>query len=139
MIIAIVNEHLIRMQMTRIKKDDIEKINAAKSILEKEYHRRYTLKDIARMVASNEGTLKRCFKLVTKMTFYEYVTSIRIEKGKYLLETTELPIKKIADRLGITKTNFNRSFKKLTGGITPKQWRNNESDVEETIYTEEKT
>ena len=138
MIIAIVNENLICMQMTRIKRDDLEKINAAKRILEKEYYRRHTLKDIARMVASNEGTLKRCFKLVTKMTFYEYLTSIRIEKGKSLLETTELPIKKIADRLGIKKTNFNRSFKKLTG-VTPKQWRNNESDMEEIIYTEEKT
>ncbi|HEX6426529.1 MAG TPA: AraC family transcriptional regulator [Niastella sp.] len=126
------------MPTTRIRKDDLEKINAAKCILEKEYHRCYTLKDIARMVASNEGTLKRYFKLVTKMTFYEYVTSIRIEKAKYLLETTELPIKKIADRLGITKTNFNRSFKKLTG-VTPKQWRNNESNVEEIVYTEEKT
>lgn len=131
------NENLIRMPMTRIKRDDIEKINAAKRILEKEYYRHYTLKDIARMVASNEGTLKRCFKLITKMTFYEYLTSIRIEKGKYLLETTELPIKKIADRLGITRTNFNRSFKKLTG-VTPKQWRNNESNEEEIVYTEEK-
>ena len=138
MIIAIVNENLICMQMTRIKRDDLEKINAAKCILEKEYHRHYTLKDIARMVASNEGTLKRCFKLITKMTFYEYLTSIRIEKGKYLLETTELPIKKISDRLGITKTNFNKCFKKLTG-VTPKQWRNNESNETEIIYTEEKT
>ncbi|THU32928.1 helix-turn-helix transcriptional regulator [Niastella caeni] len=112
------------MQPINLKREDLEKIVAVKNILEKEYHRHYTQKDLARFVCTNEKKLKLGFKQVTQRTLHEYLTLVRIEKSKLFLAETDYPIKLIADKIGLDKTNFNKSFKKLTG-TTPKEWRNN--------------
>lgn len=114
------------MQKNHIKQEDLEKIIAAKCILEKEYYRHYTHEELAQMVGTNEHKLKTGFKDVTNKCVYEYLTCIRIEKAKELLENTELPLKIIARKLGLDKSNLNKCFKKLTGN-TPMEWRKGNS------------
>lgn len=107
-----------------LKNEDLEKILIAKAVIEKEFHKRQTLADLARHVGSNEFKMKIGFRYITQKTFHEYLTFVRMEKAKEYLETTEIPIKVIATKIGLERTNFAKCFKKLTG-TTPTEWRSN--------------
>jgi AraC-like DNA-binding protein len=110
------------MTKAHMKEHDFEMIVAAKCILEKEYYRHYTHEELAQMVGTNERKLRICFREVTSKSLYEYLTGVRINKAKELLENTELPLKVIAKKVGVDKSNLNKSFKKVTS-VTPMEWR----------------
>lgn len=108
-----------------LNKDDLEKINSVKSILENELRYHYTINDLARRVGINTLKLKVGFKQMFNISPYQYLTKIRIDKGKHLLETTGLPVKRISSELGFPHpTNFIRRFKMLTN-LSPGEWRKN--------------
>jgi AraC-like DNA-binding protein len=106
-----------------LKNEDLEKVIIAKLLVEKEFHKRYTLANLAHQVGTNEFKMKIGFRYLTQKTFHEYLTFIRIEKAKEYLEASDIPIKVIAIRIGLDRTNFAKCFKKLTG-TTPTEWRN---------------
>jgi AraC-like DNA-binding protein len=108
--------------------ENLEKCLLAKAILEKEYAYHYTYAQLARRVNTNEKILKAGIKLLTKQPVYGFLTSVRMEKGKQLLEDTDYSIEEIAARLGLDRSNFIKRFKKHTA-FTPKEWRNNNRDT----------
>lgn len=110
-----------------LKNEDLEKVLIAKALIEKEYYKRFTLAELAHLVGSNEFKMKIGFRQLTQKTFHEYLTFIRIETAKEYLEDSNIPIKAIAVRIGLNRTNFAKCFKKLTG-TTPTGWRNRTSD-----------
>lgn len=110
-----------------LKNGDLEKVLMAKAIIEKEFYKRYTLAALAHHVGSNEFKMKVGFRHLTQKTFHEYLTFIRVEKAKEYLEASDIPIKGIAFRIGLDRTNFAKCFKKLTGA-TPTEWRNRTND-----------
>lgn len=110
------------MASIHLSADDHAKCQHAKSILEKEFSRHHTISFLARMVGTNEDKLKKGFKLIYGVTIHAFVTSVRIEKAKELLECTELRIETIAYKLGLDHSNLIKQFKRCTG-FTPKEWR----------------
>jgi AraC family transcriptional regulator len=112
------------MAKVHLTPEDLEKCQLAKSILENDYVNHYTNNALARLVLINEKKLKIGFKIVAaNQTPHKFVTNLRIEKAKELLENTYLPVDAIASRIGIDQSNFIRQFKKITNK-TPKEWRN---------------
>lgn len=111
-----------------LKNEDLEKVLIAKAIIETDFHKRYTLADLSHHVGSNEFKMKIGFRYLTQKTFHEFLTFVRIEKAKEYLETSDIPIKVIAFRIGLDRTNFAKCFKKLTG-TTPTAWRNRPKDL----------
>lgn len=82
-----------------------------------------TLKKIAEMNYVNPSYLSRIFKEVTHMNFIDYLTSIRIEKAKRLLQNSCMRIYEIAEAVGISDPNyFSKLFKKCTNK-TPAQYK----------------
>ena len=62
-------------------------------------------------------------KSITGAGAKEYITKIRIEKAKSLIETTTLPIVDIAEMTGFTSQSyFSTAFKAQTG-VTPSQYK----------------
>jgi AraC-like DNA-binding protein len=57
------------------------------------------------------------------MPVKQYLLWYRMEKAKELLTGTNYTIKQIAKRVGISRRNFERQFKKLVK-MTPCEWRN---------------
>jgi transcriptional regulator GlxA family with amidase domain len=111
------------MAKVHLTPEDLEKCQLAKRMLENSYTHHHTNSQLARKVFINENKLKAGFKLITQHTIYEFVTQLRIEKAKDLLETTYLSVETIANRCGIDHSNLIRQFKKITGK-TPRDWRN---------------
>lgn len=104
--------------------DDLDKARQVKAIIEKEYHKPYTVADLAQMVGTNKSTLNLAFKIITGKPVKKYIKQIRIEKAKLLLETTTNPIDIIAGKVGLHISNLERNFKKQFGK-SPKEWRLN--------------
>jgi AraC-like DNA-binding protein len=62
-------------------------------------------------------------KSITGAGAKEYITRIRIEKAKSLMENTDMPIAEIAEKTGFaSQSYFSTAFKNCTG-LTPSQYK----------------
>lgn len=106
-----------------LRTEDVEKLHLAKAIIEKEYRQHYTNPQLARKVRTNEYKLKHGFKQTFHMSLYEFLTNIRIEKAKDLLEYTEDPVSRVAIHVGFPDGGrFCKRFKQCTG-FSPLKYR----------------
>jgi transcriptional regulator GlxA family with amidase domain len=111
--------------LIQLNDDDRRKLNDAKTILEKDLKSHITNQELALRVGTNEFKLKHGFKQLFNVTPFQFVTNIRVEKAKSLLEFTDYPIKKIAVDVGFRQSaNFTKRFKKSIG-CSPLKWRTN--------------
>jgi YesN/AraC family two-component response regulator len=81
-----------------------------------------SLESCADQFGTSPYTLSRAFKQVTGINFIDYVTNLRIGMAKELLQSTQLKMIEIAEKVGYQHTYFNRIFKKVEG-VTPSQYR----------------
>ena len=71
------------------------------------------------------SVLSQLFKKKFDIGFLDYITSLRIDRAKYYLESSEKNIDEISVLIGYTTTrSFFRAFKRIEG-ITPGQYRKN--------------
>ena len=104
---------------------DIEQLNEARNLIDKDVSRHYTISEIARMVGLSESKLTRGFKLLHKTGLFRYLENARLEKGKYLVEKTDKTLYAISKSLGYKfRNSFSVAFKKRFGQ-DPRSWRKN--------------
>ena len=92
-----------------------------------EIRRRYgedlSLPDLADEIGISPTYLSRIFKAETGSSFVGYLTNLRMEKARHLLETTALSVREISERTGFASCNyFIRVFRQQTG-LTPAQYQ----------------
>ncbi|GIO98749.1 hypothetical protein J14TS5_38350 [Paenibacillus lautus] len=98
-------------------------IKRSVDFLHQNYDRHIQVKDVAAEVNLHPGYLHRVFRRGTGRTITEYLTMIRMEKAKMLLEQTDIPIDEISDYVGVgSRQYFHMLFKKNTG-TTPLEYR----------------
>jgi two-component system response regulator YesN len=107
----------------RLKNEDLAKAIEIKQFLEKHYQEHYDYDYLVHKFGMNKFKLKVAFKAVSNDNVHSYITKLRVERAKELLESTDRTVEFIADKVGLVKSNFNTQFKKLTGK-TPSEWRN---------------
>ena len=87
------------------------------------YDQGLSLGDLALEMNLNANYLSQVFKKETGKTFLKYVTDLRIEKAKAMLDSGNYSISEIASALGFNDYfYFLKTFKRVTG-LTPKQYR----------------
>ncbi|HWT27502.1 MAG TPA: AraC family transcriptional regulator, partial [Mobilitalea sp.] len=95
----------------------------AKAFIEENYQKDISLDDASRSVDISPYYFSKLFKEETGENFIEYLTNIRIEKAKKLLQNRDLSIKNICVETGYSDPNyFSRIFKKQVG-VTPTEYR----------------
>ncbi|HZG86631.1 AraC family transcriptional regulator [Paenibacillus sp.] len=93
------------------------------AFMSQNYDRDIGAKDIAAAVNLHPGYVHRLFKAQTGRTVNAYLTSLRIEKAKMLLQRTDIPIADISDAIGIgSRQYFHALFKRMTNR-TPAEYR----------------
>ncbi|MBQ7657641.1 MAG: helix-turn-helix domain-containing protein, partial [Butyrivibrio sp.] len=98
-------------------------IRTAKKYIEDHFDKDISLDDVSRVVNISPYYFSKVFKEASGLNFIEYLTNIRIEKAKNLLENSNLSIKEICVSCGYTDPNyFSRSFKKNVG-VTPTEYK----------------
>ncbi|MCY9661370.1 helix-turn-helix domain-containing protein [Paenibacillus chondroitinus] len=81
-------------------------------------HMKISLEDAAAHLHLHPSYLSRLFKKETGENFVEYVTRMKMEKAKELLEITDKTVEQIADMLGYENKNyFGKLFKAHTGTV----------------------
>lgn len=90
--------------------------------------RNISRKEMADLLYLNEDYFSHLFKSYTGYSFKEFVLREKIRKSQQLLTCTRLPVSIIASKVGYDNfSHFSRMFKKITG-ITPREYRNQETD-----------
>lgn len=104
-------------------------IQKAISYIESNYDKPMTLDDIARTAAMSRSYLANTFKLITGISPYEYLLTIRIEKAVEALRNSDQDVMTIALECGFSSTaSFNKIFKKNIG-ITPSELRKTRQNI----------
>jgi two-component system response regulator YesN len=91
--------------------------------IRKNYEKDITLQDIADRFYLSREYISRKFKQEYHETITNYLTKIRIEKAKELLENPHLKIYEVSFKVGYQNEKyFSKVFKKMVG-LTPNEYR----------------
>jgi AraC family transcriptional activator FtrA len=79
--------------------------------------------ELARLAAMSERTFMRCFRAATGMSPGDWITRMRVDRARELLESTALSIDRIASRTGLgTSTTLRHHFRRKVG-VSPLEYR----------------
>jgi two-component system response regulator YesN len=99
-------------------------VEKTKAYIDQHYHRSITLDTIAKEVFVTPVYLSFLFKQVEGVNLSEYITHVRLERAKHLLQYTACKTYDIASQVGYEDEKyFSRIFKKKVG-MTPTEFRN---------------
>lgn len=98
-------------------------IERAKKYIEDNYSKDISLDDVSKYVDITSYYFSKLFKEEVGENFIEYLTKLRIDRGKLLLKQKDLSIKQIGIDAGYSDPNyFSRIFKRYVG-VTPTEYR----------------
>lgn len=116
-----VQDYLLKPVEPEDMNQALEKV---KTYIETHFKEELTRESLASEVFMNPDYLSKLFKKNTGSSLMDYVTKVRIERAKELLERTVLTISEIAIETGYSNTAyFTKMFKKYTNGVTPREYR----------------
>ncbi len=105
-------------------------VEQAKNYIREHFDKDISLDDVSRTVNISPYYFSKIFKEETGENFIEYLTNVRIERAKELLNSSEYTMKEICSMCGYSDPNyFSRSFKKNVG-VTPTEYKEGKSSEE---------
>lgn len=106
-----------------LNEDDIAKLCQAKLILETDYTKAPTTRELSKMVFLNETKLRKAFKIYFGYTIKTYVTSLKMNHALRLLQEKKYNITEVAHLCGYNGLiQFSIAFKK-NYGCSPKKFQ----------------
>lgn len=98
-------------------------VELAKSFMNANFAHLHHQRQLEEACGVDINYLNILFKDETGQTLYKYLSSVRLEHAKHLLEESETAVNDIAAQVGYPNSNsFSRAFRKLTGQ-TPSAYR----------------
>lgn len=112
-----------------VGKDTKQKIEKVKQSIEQGYqNENLSISELAKSAEMSEVYMRKLFGNVYGMSPSQYITNVRINEAKKLLEYPFLSIEECAKQCGFsTLQYFSRVFKN-TCGVTPSEYRKNKKD-----------
>ena len=105
------------------KEHDDESIKQAQEFIEKNFHERITIDELASMVSVSRRNFERRFKKATANTVAEYIQRVKIEAAKMSLEKSRENVNEVMYNVGYNDSKaFRTTFKRITG-LSPIQYR----------------
>jgi two-component system, response regulator YesN len=83
-----------------------------------------SLDTLANLVYMNPSYLSTLYKQYTGKNISDYITELRVEKAKDLLQHTSFKIHEIAEEVGFSTSGYFTRFFKKHVGMTPQEYRN---------------
>jgi len=102
-------------------------INSARNYIYEHYSDEdISLNQVAASVNISPNHFSSVFKKETGETFIEFLTTVRMDKAKELLETTDMKASEVGYEVGYRDPHYFSYIFKKTQNITPKQYREKE-------------
>jgi AraC family transcriptional regulator len=99
------------------------RVNLARDYLHAHLSSSVCLSELATVACLSPFHLLRVFKSAFQQTPHDYLNRCRIERAKFLLEKTRIPVTGVCLECGFTSLgSFSASFQKQCG-ISPRKWR----------------
>lgn len=115
--ISILAENMIKLEAEELSEKAV-------AYIEKNLCSDLSLKTLCNALNISKNLLYKNFQSKYNCTINEYITGCRIDKAKELLCTSQLSIREISEKVGLTEeAYFCRLFKRKVG-CTPMQYRN---------------
>jgi AraC family transcriptional regulator, transcriptional activator FtrA len=83
----------------------------------------WRIADVARVAAMSERTLMRRFRAATGSSPADWITGARVDRARELLESTAMPIERIAERCGLGSPSTLRHHFRKKVGVSPADYR----------------
>lgn len=124
---AVLKKILVRLYKSsiQISSGNSDTVSKIIEIINNNYEKKISLKNIAANFGYHEYHLNRIFAKITGTSIYNYLQSVRMEQAKKLLINTNLTNFEIAEKVGINSAAHFSAYFKKAAGITPKQYREN--------------
>ena len=110
-------------QLTMYSKTKQEVVKKTKEIISKNIEKPLTVKKLAKQLNISEYKLQEAFKTLMGYTVYEYIKKEKVEKAKYLLKNTEMPILEIVNEVGYENPSKFANLFKEYANTTPLKYR----------------
>jgi len=100
-----------------------QRVQYVVSFIRNNYRRKLTLREMAGTVNLSPWWLCHLFKAHMGTSPERFLTQVRLEKARALLEDSFLSVKEVMTEVGMSDAgHFSRSFK-AAYGVTPAKWR----------------
>jgi AraC-like DNA-binding protein len=121
---ALIESNALPAQRASTREELWRRLNRGRDFIHARFESALTLPDIASAACLSPFHFLRGFKVVFRMTPHEYLSTCRVERAKFLLESTQLPVTEICFSVGFESLgSFSSWFTRLTGS-SPRAWRN---------------
>ncbi len=116
--------HVSPEQLLNVAREHTNRlVQDAQEWINNHLHESFTVNELASTLATSERTLNRQFKEVLAVTPNKYIQSLRINSAKYLLESSELTLDDILDKVGYKdRSAFSKLFT-ASVGLPPMSYR----------------
>jgi len=105
-----------RSALPILKKEDMDKMIAARAILINNVGQQLSLRALAHLVGTNEFNLKRNFKIAFGNTVHNHLNQYKMELAKTMIKEQDITIAEVAEKMGYKyATHFSSAFKKYFG------------------------
>ena len=120
---AMYHDFIYRVHHLRTNPNYSHAIQKCCDYIELSLDRKIRTAELAALVGYTEYYLTEKFKKETGLSVSSYIRCVKVERAKVLLETSDLAVREIADRLAFNTVNyFIQSFRDTTG-YSPAQYR----------------
>jgi len=99
------------------------RLNRGRDFIHARFESALTLSEIATASCLSPFHFLRGFKAVFRMTPHEYLSACRVERAKFLLEYSELPVTEICFSIGFESLGTFSSWFSRLAGVSPRVWR----------------
>lgn len=105
------------------KEHEDESIRKAQEFIEKNFHEKISVEQLATLFSVGRRNLERRFKKATSNTIVEYIQRVKIEAAKKSLESSRENVNEVMYKIGYTDSKaFRMVFRKITG-LSPIEYR----------------
>jgi two-component system response regulator YesN len=117
-------DHFMDNMLENRSSTNLRVINKACDYIVKNYHKNISLEEVAQTVHLSPFYFSRLFKQEKGYNFVDFLTKVRIEKAKKMLQNPDFTAVRIAAEVGYQDASyFSRVFRQAMG-MTPNQYRN---------------
>lgn len=104
-------------------------VETAINYIDTHYDSPITLEEVCRISMVSKTYFCYLFKLLTRQTFVEYLTNVRIHQAMQLMKQSRYSITAIGQMVGFSDSaHFSRTFKRVSG-VSPRTYRSLKSDT----------
>ncbi|MFW5684191.1 MAG: response regulator transcription factor [Spirochaetota bacterium] len=112
----------VRPSRTEYSDEEHAVVRQARNFVGEHFHEQHTMQDVAARLGVSYAYFSTLFKQHTGETYSHYLTRVRMEQARRLLEEVRIPVAEVATRVGyLYPKHFTRAFKKYWG-VSPRAY-----------------